>query len=74
MSYCRGCNREIVWGTTEDGKKIPLDPRAPVYVSIRQDASGDLLIKRTSMSMVSHFATCSAANRFSGSNKAKAPA
>lgn len=74
MSTCRGCNREIVWGTTEDGKKIPLDPSAPVYVTIREDAGGELLVRQTHRAMVSHFKTCAKASQFSSSNKAKAPA
>lgn len=80
MSTCRGCGREIIWGTTEDGKKIPLDPRAAVYVlgpkaigdSDRYgETRGDQIVKRTTLAMVSHFVTCSAANKFSGSNKPK---
>lgn len=78
MSTCRGCGREIVWGTTEDGKKIPLDPRAPVYTLGPKkigdnpafgESDGDQLVKRTSLAMVSHFATCPKANDFSGGRR-----
>jgi hypothetical protein len=81
VSTCRGCGKEIVWGTTEEGTKIPLDPRAPVYSlgprKIGESAAfgethGDQLVKRTSLAMVSHFATCPKASQFSASNKAKA--
>jgi hypothetical protein len=79
MSTCRGCGREIVWGTTEDGKKIPLDPRAAVYmlgprkIDDGDHADGDQIVKRTTLALVSHFATCAKANQFSGSNKTKGP-
>jgi hypothetical protein len=81
MSICRGCGKEIVWGTTEDGKKIPLDPRAPVYsLGPRKigdnpafgERDGDQVVKRTSLAMVSHFVTCPKRDQFSGSNKTKA--
>ena len=70
MNQCRGCGKEIVWGETADGKKIPLDPRAPVYgiVTIR----GQSEIVRTTLAMVSHFATCPKANDFSASKKGEA--
>ncbi len=71
MSDCRGCHKEIVWGVTADGKKIPLDPRAPVYQLGRVDIDGNQELSRTSMAMVSHFCTCPKANLFSGSNKPK---
>lgn len=75
MSACKGCGKEIVWGITEDGKKIPLDPKPPVYfLSGFKSENGDgPEIARAKDAMVSHFATCSKANDFSGSKK-KEPA
>jgi len=74
-SQCKGCGREIVWGEDEGGRKIPLDPRPAVYVVVRKTPTGtELLAKRTSQAMVSHFVTCTAANKFSGSKKTNAPA
>lgn len=29
---CKGCGKSIIWGTTKEGKRIPLDPAPPVYV------------------------------------------
>jgi len=68
MSLCDFCGIRIVWGTTPDGKRIPLDPRAPVY---RFDRTNDtaLLIplsdedEGTRPYMVSHFSTCSKVTR-----------
>jgi len=69
-SNCKGCGKEIFWGTTWDGKSIPLDPRAPVYSAVKPwDASS--CIVRTELAMVSHFATCPNANDFSASNRVK---
>ena len=71
MVNCRGCGKKIIWGETEDGKKIPLDPRPPVYEVLRT-ASGEKtpIIRRTDC-YVSHFATCPKASEFSGSKKKK---
>lgn len=66
---CRGCGKPIVWGIDPDGKKIPLDPRAPVYALNHLPVGGDPHVERDHDSMVSHFATCSKANDFSGSKK-----
>ena len=76
MNTCKGCGKEIVWGTTIEGKKIPLDPKPPIYEIVGNDFDG-LEVKRTeedelsgmNTHMVSHFATCSKANDFSGSKK-----
>lgn len=69
MNVCRGCGKEIVWGVTDDGKKIPLDLRAPVYFIKERPENGNFVIERTMNAGVSHFATCPRANDFSGSKK-----
>lgn len=63
---CRGknCGRPIVWGRTPEGKKIPLDPAAPVYKVGREDGEGGFYIERTTDAMVSHFKTCPDAGAF----------
>ena len=69
---CQGCGREIVFANiiTAEGKpgKAPLDPRPPVY-RIRQDDRGEVFGEREKDCLVSHFATCPNAARFSGSLK-----
>lgn len=78
MATCRGCGKQIVWGVTADGKKIPLDPSAPIYAfvsSVLDDAEPRVSLlpamdRRASGPMVSHFSTCPLANRFAG-KKAK---
>jgi len=70
MSFCKGCGKPTWWGVTTDGKKIPLDARAPVYRAVEGQMINDgVVIERTSDSLVSHFATCREANQFSGKNK-----
>lgn len=75
MSNCKGCGREIIWGVTEDGKKIPLDPMAPVY-EVRKEKLGYAVAKIQHFNlspdyMVTHFSTCSKASQFSKANKNK---
>ncbi len=41
MSTCRGCGKKIIWGTTKDGKRIPLDPAPPVYSVIGLEYPND---------------------------------
>ena len=73
MAKCRGCGKEIVWGVTEDGKKIPLDPRAAVYRFTDHGQGGprpdNSRIIRDRNAMVTHFATCPQAGQFSRSKK-----
>lgn len=68
-SQCKGCGRPIVWGVTVDGKRIPLDPSAPTYRVCRADGDGTVEVERTEAVFVSHFATCSQADMFSGSHR-----
>ena len=66
-SLCRGCGKPIVWAKDPTGKAIPLDPRPPVYLVTSEDDEARCV--RQPNSMVSHFATCPAANQFSGSSR-----
>lgn len=67
MSYCQGCGRVMAWGVTPDGKKIPLDPKAPVYriIERRPIAGGqdEIIVERATAAMVNHHSTCPAVNK-----------
>ena len=52
-SPCRGCGKPILWAETIEGKKIPLDPRPPVYRFISEKQ-----VMRDQEAYVSHWATC----------------
>lgn len=68
MSKCKGCGKKIVWGVTDEGKKIPLDPSAPVYYVSDETVDSDFgptpKIERERQHMVSHFKTCPKASDF----------
>lgn len=69
---CRGCNKKLIWGVTDEGKILPLDAVAPVYDVIDAGMNGDrpaIKIRRSTVSYVSHFATCPEAGSFSASRK-----
>lgn len=68
MSKCKGCGKPITWGIDPEGKRIPLDPSAPVYAY----ASETQQCERTGLALVSHFATCPDANKFSKENRVAA--
>lgn len=77
---CEGCGKRIWWIATNTGTRVPLDPVAPTYQIllrdsvepdqpltgrwVRANAEGD-----AEPALVSHFATCPAANQFSGRNR-----
>ena len=58
MSQCRTCHREIVWGMTENNKRVPLDPPEKRFVF---PGDGDLVVMLPTH--VSHFATCPQADQ-----------
>lgn len=72
MAKCKGCGAEILWAKNENGKMMPLDAKAPVYVlTIRNDMGTEARCQRAEKgrAFVSHFATCPKANEFSGSKR-----
>ena len=74
MAKCKGCGREILWALNpETGKRVPLDVMAPVYLFIprSREEGGNECQRAPAQMYVSHFATCSKANDYSGSRKEK---
>ena len=55
MTRCHGCDAEIEWVKTPAGKSTPCDPKVLTIVT----EAGEVVKGR-----VSHFATCSKADRF----------
>lgn len=70
-SICKGCGKKIVWGLTPEGKSIPLDPTPRVYEIDpgAEPIDGKHNVVHLPNAAVTHFATCSQANRFSGRNR-----
>jgi len=74
-AICRGCGRKILWGVTSDGKRIPLDPSAPIY-AVNQITDGEPVVtllpaadRKVQGPWVSHFSTCSNPTPFSKGNR-----
>ncbi len=67
MTKCRTCQAEIVWGKTEAGKNVPLDPPEKRYVRADMITGMADLAKEDEYVMVptfvSHFATCPQADQ-----------
>ncbi len=69
---CRGCGKPIVFAMGPNGKLIPLDPKPHVYTVESESVDSSQLVARlVPGAMVTHFATCTAANQFSGSGVKK---
>lgn len=73
---CQGCGKGVIWGIDAEGTRIPLDPIPAVYTlsgfpapnTTQQMPAVEVARAKRDEFMVSHFATCKAANKFSGSN------
>lgn len=65
---CKACGCPIAVATQADGKKIPLDLRAPVY-RLDADLTGEVVATRDTGAFVSHFSTCPKADAFSSKGK-----
>lgn len=68
LTPCKGCKKQMAWGLDTNGKTIPLDVRAPVYL-ILEDEPGVLRVRRAKageklLAAVSHFSVCPNANDF----------
>jgi hypothetical protein len=59
---CKGCGKPIFWAETPDGRRVPLDPKPPVYVADKENGRCERVAREF---MVTHFATCPEANTFS---------
>lgn len=68
---CKGCGKEIIFGSGPRGQRIPIDMKPPVYQIVDDPDADSPMVMRVALAGVSHFATCSEANRFSGSNRRK---
>lgn len=71
---CRGksCGAKITWGVTEEGKRVPLDLRPPIYtLGERDPVTGCRKLVRLEKGTVgvSHFATCRDVAQFSGGGR-----
>jgi len=79
MSTCRSCGCPIIWAVTPNGKKIPLDARAPTFVLDRNGEKTDGIPQALSGKMddrglrayVSHFSTCPGATKHSKTKAAQ---
>jgi len=60
-SVCKGCGAAIIWVTSPNGSPMPLDAKAPTYA--RADSETDRVVR--SNALVTHFATCRDADKFS---------
>ena len=73
---CKGCGRPVIFVTAfrADGTTttVPLDPSAPIYAREPDGEGGGVWSRvdpKTAPIFVSHFATCSNANQFSGTGR-----
>ena len=76
MAVCAKCKKPIVWVYTEAGKRMPMDPLPAATGNIvysgdgpdrvrvlKKEDEGDLFLQGLQR-FVSHFATCTFADRF----------
>lgn len=69
--YCRSCGKDIVWGVSPAGKKIPLDADPEMRFFFQEDValsdSGELV--GAVKTYQSHFATCPNAEEWRGGSR-----
>ena len=65
---CKSCNRPLLFAKTPEGKIIPLDTVAPIYIfdpKTNTCEQADNNIEGAVKCYVTHFATCPKASEFS---------
>jgi len=60
MAKCKSCGAEVIWATTEDGKKIPLDAKGEKRFIASEKQKGVVIMRTT---FITHFATCPNADK-----------
>ena len=72
MSTCKSCGIPIIWAISPNGKKIPLDARAPTFILDRnREVTDGLPQARRHRAYVSHFSTCPDATKHSKTKAAQ---
>lgn len=67
---CKACGAEIIWATSPNDKRIPIELNPHVYILQEQNTQGELLAKTPegmgvrALVGISHFLTCPAADSF----------
>lgn len=62
---CHLCGCPLGFGLTNDGKRIPLDLRSPVYAITGDRSPGKpMIVVQTGLAFVTHFRTCPQADQF----------
>lgn len=71
MPYCSGCNRLVVRGITGDKRVVMLDPKEHAYrvVGGIPVADDEVLIERSTSSLVPHRLTCPAPKTYDERNR-----
>ncbi len=68
MSKCRGCNAEILWIVTQNGKRTCVDAkperRYVVQQMVKDDRGGDVPLMKIEKTYMAHHATCPEVARF----------
>lgn len=65
LGNCRSCSARVLWVSTPDGKRMPLDAD-PVRRIVIDAAQGETMVGRVRNVYTSHFETCPHADRWRG--------
>ncbi len=69
MDKCKSCGAEIIWTTTKNGKKMPVDAKPIKRIILKKNnlieffETGIEYISEITDTYVSHFSTCPMANK-----------